>query len=79
MNAILMIYIVINLILTIILYQYETYKKLQKKVGYLNLQEKLLKNKEKFIIFGNTVSFIFSTSEIEKNDLYSIYNDSSII
>jgi len=57
----------------------ETYKKILNNKEYLNLEQKLLKNKEKISIFGNNVSFIFSTTEIEKKDLYNIYNGSSII
>ena len=57
----------------------ETYKKILNNINHLNLENKLLKNKEKYIINGNNVSFIFTTSDIEKNDLYKIYNGSSII
>ena len=57
----------------------ETYQTILENVNYLNLQEKLLKNKEKYTIIGNNVSFIFTTSEIEKSDLFNIYNGSSII
>jgi len=57
----------------------ETYKKILNNKEYLNLEQKLLKNKEKISIFGNNVSFIFSTTEIEKKELYNIYNGSSII
>ena len=57
----------------------ETYKKILNNKDYLNLEQKLLKNKDKFSIFGNNVSFLFSTTEIEKKDLYNIYNGSSII
>ena len=46
---------------------------------YLNLEEKLLKYKEKYSIIGNNVSFIFSTTEIEKKELYNTFNRSSII
>ena len=56
-----------------------TYKEIMNNLKYLNLEEKLLKKKEKFSIFGNNISFIFSTTEIEKIDLYNIYNGSSII
>ena len=57
----------------------ETYQKILENLNYLNLQEKLLKNKEKYTIIGNNVSFIFTTSEKEKSDLFNIYNGSSII
>ena len=57
----------------------ETYKKIFNNIKYLNLEEKLLKNEEEFSIFGNNVSFIFSTTDIEKKNLYNKYNGSSII
>ena len=57
----------------------ETYKTIFNNIKYLNIEEKLLKNNEEFSIFGNNVSFIFSTTEIEKKNLYNIYNGSSII
>ena len=57
----------------------DTYKKIFNNIKYLNLEEKLFINKTKYIIFGNNITFIFSTSEIEKNDLYNNYNTSSII
>jgi hypothetical protein len=46
---------------------------------YLNLKKLLLENKEKYLIKGNNVTFIFSTLEIERNELYNNYNSSSII
>ena len=57
----------------------ETYKIIVNNTKYLNIEEKLLKNKEEFSIIGNNVSFIFSTTEIEKKNLYNKYNGSSII
>ena len=57
----------------------ETKRKIIENVDYLNLNEKLLKNKEKYIITGNNVTFIFTTSEIEKIELYNNYNNSSIL
>ena len=57
----------------------QTSQKILDNINNLNLTEKLLQNKEKFIIDGNNVSFIFSTTEIEKEDLYNIFNGSSII
>ena len=57
----------------------ETYQEIMNNINYLNIEEKLLEKKEKISILGNNVSFIFSTSEIEKMDLYNIYNGSSII
>ena len=57
----------------------DTYQKILKNKEYLSLEEKLFINKEKFIIFGNNVTLIFTTSEIEKNELYINYNFSSII
>ena len=57
----------------------DTYKKIFDNIKFLKLEEKLFKNREKYVIFGNNVTFIFSTSEIEKEDLYTNYNTSSII
>ena len=57
----------------------ETHKIILENTKYLNLSEKLLKNKEKYTINGNNVSFIFTTNEIEKKDLNNINNGSSII
>ena len=58
----------------------DTYQKILKNKEYvLSLEEKLFINKEKFIIFGNNVTLIFTTSEIEKNELYINYNFSFII
>ena len=48
----------------------ETYNKIIDNIDYLNIQQKLLKNKEKYIILGNNVTFIFSTTEIETEELY---------
>ena len=44
----------------------------------INLSETLFYKKEKYIINGNNISFIISTSEIEKDELYK-YNDHSSI
>ena len=57
----------------------ETREKILKNEKYLNLKEKLLKNKEKYVIEGNNVSFIFSTSEIEKEELYNNHNSTTIL
>ena len=57
----------------------DTYKKLFQNLEKLDLKQKLLNNKEKYVIKGNNVTFIFSTSEIEKNELYNNSNTSSII
>ena len=57
----------------------DTYTKIFDNIKYLNLEERLFINKTKYIIFGNNVTFIFTTSEIEKNELYNNYNTSSII
>ena len=43
------------------------------------MYKKLFKDKEKYIIYGNNVTFIFTTSEIENKELYSNYNFSSVI
>ena len=57
----------------------DTYKKIINNIKYLKLEEKLFMKKTKYIIYGNNVTFIFSTSEIEKNEIYNNYNTSSII
>ena len=57
----------------------ETYKKIFKNIKYLNISEKLFKNKEKYVIKGNNVSFIFTTTEIEKEELYTNNESSTII
>ena len=57
----------------------DTYKKLLNNLEYLNIKENLLKNKIKHTIFGNNVTFIFSTSEIEKEELFINSNHSSVI
>ncbi len=57
----------------------DTKKKILDNVEYLDLAQKLLVNKEKYIIEGNNVTFIFSTSEIEKSELNDNYDSSSII
>ena len=57
----------------------DTIKNILNNIQYINLEEKLFINKTKYIIFGNNVTFIFSTSEIEKKELYNNYNTSSII
>ena len=57
----------------------ETYKKIFEHSIDLNLETKLIKDKEKYTIIGNNVSFIFTTSEIELKELYYYKNSSSII
>jgi hypothetical protein len=57
----------------------ETYKLLHNDINNLNLERKLFIDKQKFIINRNNVSFIFSTTEIEKEELYINFNSSSIL
>ena len=57
----------------------DTYKNILDNAKYLNLEEILFIKKIKYILYGNNVTFIFSTSEIEKNELNNNYNSSSII
>ena len=57
----------------------KTREKIIENKDYLNLTKLLMENKEKYLIKGNNVSFIFSTLEIEKNELYNNYNSSTII
>ena len=45
----------------------------------INLNETLFHKKEKYIIKGNNMSFIASTSEIEKDELYQNNEQSSIL
>ena len=57
----------------------DTYQKILNNIEYFSIEKKLFYNKKKFTIFGNNVSFIFTTSEIEKKELFNINNFSSII
>ena len=57
----------------------ETRNKILENVNTINMSEKLIKNKQKYIIKGNNVTFIFSTSEIEEDAIYNNFNTSSII
>ena len=57
----------------------DTQKKIFENIRYLKLDEKLFKKKEKYTIIGNNISFLFSTSDIEKEELFNNYNSSSII
>ena len=57
----------------------ETYENIMKNIEYLNIKEKLLEKKEKYTIIGNNVSFFFSTSKIEKEELNLNLNSSSIL
>ena len=57
----------------------DTYRKIFDNIEQIKLKELLFTNKEKYMIYGNNVTFIFSTSEIEKNELYYNSNTSSII
>jgi len=57
----------------------ETYKMLLNNINNLNLEKKLFIDKQKFIINGNNLSFIFSTTEIEKEELYINFNSFSIL
>ena len=57
----------------------ETYKQIFENNYYINIENLLYKKEEKFTIFGNNVSFIFTTSEKEKEELYNNYNTSSIL
>ena len=57
----------------------ETRKKILENVNNINLNEQLFKNKQKNIIRGNNVTFIFSITEIEKDEMSINFNTSSII
>ena len=57
----------------------ETRKKILENVNNINLNKQLFKNKQKYIIRGNNVTFIFSTTEIEKDEMSNNFNTSSII
>jgi hypothetical protein len=56
-----------------------TYNMLINNIDKLNLKHKLYNAKEKYIISGNNISFIFTTNEIEKNELFKYNNFSSIL
>jgi len=55
---------------------YETFYMVNENI---NLNETLLHKKEKYIIKGNNISFIVSTSEIEKDELFKSNEHSSIL
>jgi hypothetical protein len=57
----------------------DTQKKILDNLKNLNLEKKLFKDKEKYIVYGNNVTFIIITSEIENKELFSNYNSSSVI
>ena len=57
----------------------ETSKQILDNKEYLNLENILFKNKDKFSIFGHNVSFIYTTSEKEKEEKLLNYNSSSIL
>ena len=57
----------------------ETYKQFFENNYLTNIEALLFKNKEKFTISGNNVSFIFTTSEKEKEELSNNYNTSSVL
>lgn len=57
----------------------ETRKKILENVNNINLNKQLFKNKQKYIIRGNNVTFIFSITEIEKDEMSINFNTSSII
>ena len=57
----------------------DTQKKILDNLKNLSFEKKLFKDKEKYIIYGNNVTFIFKTSEIESKELFSNYNSSSVI
>ena len=57
----------------------ETYKQILENTHYLNLEDILFNKKEKYSIIGNNVSFIFTTSEKEKEELLDNFNSSTIL
>ena len=57
----------------------ETRKMILENVNNINLNKQLFKNKQKYIIRGNNVTFIFSITEIEKDEMSINFNTSSII
>ena len=56
-----------------------TINQIFENLANLNLQNKLIEKKEKYIINGHDVKFIFSTSDIEKKELYNSNKSTSII
>ena len=57
----------------------ETYKQILENKEYLNLEYIIFHLKSKYNIYGHNVSFIYTTSEKEKEELNLNYNSSSII
>ena len=57
----------------------ETYKQILNENYYSKIESTLFKMREKYAIYGNNVSFIFTTSEKEKEELLNNTNYSSII
>ena len=57
----------------------DTRTQIFENIKFLNLEEKLFINKTKYVIFGNNVTFLLSSSEIEKMELNENYNTSSVI
>ena len=57
----------------------QTYTILNNNINNLNLDKLLFVDKKKYLIYGNNVSFIFSTTEIEKDELNINFNSSSIL
>ena len=57
----------------------DAYNQIIDNINNLNLNEKLFIKKERYFIEGNNVSFIFTTTELEKNTLYNNSQYSSIL
>ena len=57
----------------------ETYNKIINNLEYLDIEKKLLIYNEKYVIKGNNITFIFSTSSIEKSEINNNYNTSTIL
>ena len=57
----------------------ETYNKILNNLDHLDMEKKLLMYNEKYIIKGNNITFIFSNSDIEKNEVNDNYNTSSVL
>jgi hypothetical protein len=57
----------------------ETYDKILNNLVHLDIEKKLLMYNEKYIIKGNNITFIFSNSDIEKNEVNDNYNTSSVL
>ena len=56
-----------------------THNLLLENIKLLNLEQRLINDKEKIIIEGDNVTFIFTTPEIEEKELYEHINSTTVL